>query len=93
MSNITIQLDATAEQKLREKARLRGQTLEGYLQQLAEDDAQTANGAATPPTPQTTEAEATARWIQAWQAWAANHPSVPVAVDDSRESIYEGRGE
>ncbi len=31
-------------------------------------------------------------WAMRFRAWAANHPSVPVLVDDSRESIYEGRG-
>lgn len=31
---------------------------------------------------------------QEFQAWLAAHPSVPgTNVDDSRESIYEGRGE
>lgn len=29
----------------------------------------------------------------AWRAWAASHRPLSQPVDDSRESIYEGRGE
>ena len=32
-------------------------------------------------------------WIRAVREWAASHPPVEHFVDDSRESIYEGRGE
>lgn len=29
----------------------------------------------------------------AWREWAASHRPIPVIADDSRESIYAGRGE
>jgi hypothetical protein len=32
-------------------------------------------------------------WSRALRAWAASHPRLDQAADDSRESIYEGRGE
>jgi hypothetical protein len=32
-------------------------------------------------------------WARALRAWAASHPVGAVLADDSRESIYEGRGE
>ena len=32
-------------------------------------------------------------WSRALRAWAASHPLRTVCADDSRESIYEGRGE
>lgn len=32
-------------------------------------------------------------WIAKFRAWAASHPKSDVIADDSRESIYEGRGE
>jgi hypothetical protein len=32
-------------------------------------------------------------WAQAFREWAASHPRTTHFVDDSRESIYEGRGE
>jgi predicted DNA-binding antitoxin AbrB/MazE fold protein len=32
-------------------------------------------------------------WVKALREWAASHPRVDHFVDDSRESIYAGRGE
>lgn len=32
-------------------------------------------------------------WVKALREWATNHPILPVIADDSRETIYEGRGE
>ena len=29
----------------------------------------------------------------AWRQWVASHKPLPIIADDSRESIYEGRGE
>lgn len=33
-----------------------------------------------------------AEWFAAVRAWADSHPPTTGRVDDSRESIYEGRG-
>ena len=33
------------------------------------------------------------RWIAEWRAWAAKPRPASSALDDSRESIYAGRGE
>jgi Arc/MetJ-type ribon-helix-helix transcriptional regulator len=32
-------------------------------------------------------------WCERFQAWAAGHGPLPHEADDSRESIYAGRGE
>jgi hypothetical protein len=32
-------------------------------------------------------------WTRALREWAASHRVLPVIADDSRESIYEGRGQ
>ncbi len=32
-------------------------------------------------------------WSQALRRWAASHPVREIVIDDSRESIYSGRGE
>jgi len=32
-------------------------------------------------------------WCERFQAWAAGHRALPREADDSRESIYAGRGE
>jgi hypothetical protein len=44
--------------------------------------------AAEPPPDETPE-----QWIARFRSWAASHPMSDVIADDSRESIYEGRGE
>lgn len=93
MTTISFQLDSSIEKKLREKARLRGQTLEAYLQQLAEEDSRDANGAAAPVVPPVSAAQSDESWCSAWRAWAASHATLPTVADDSRESIYAGRGE
>jgi hypothetical protein len=37
--------------------------------------------------------ETVEEWIARFQAWVESHPKSDVIADDSRESIYEGRGE
>lgn len=32
-------------------------------------------------------------WVRDFRAWVGSLPRIEVVVDDSRESIYEGRGE
>ena len=32
-------------------------------------------------------------WSKSFREWAASHSPIPNPADDSRESIYEGRGE
>jgi hypothetical protein len=32
-------------------------------------------------------------WARRLQAWVDTHPARPIAIDDSRESLYSGRGE
>lgn len=88
--SITIQLPPETEKVLREQASSAGQTPEGYLGQLAQQWLGT-NGtpAAKPPA----QKMSTDEWVAAWRSWAASHKPVHHFVDDSRESIYEGRGE
>jgi hypothetical protein len=46
MASVTLHLAQDMEQKLREKASRKGQTLEAYLEQLAQEEAQAGNGTA-----------------------------------------------
>jgi hypothetical protein len=46
-----------------------------------------AKGQAPPPFRSVEE------WSQTLHAWAASHPRLDRVADDSRDSIYEGRGE
>jgi hypothetical protein len=32
-------------------------------------------------------------WARRLQAWVDTHPARPISIDDSRESLYSGRGE
>jgi hypothetical protein len=32
-------------------------------------------------------------WLKQFDAWIASHAPVEVIIDDSRESIYDGRGQ
>jgi hypothetical protein len=82
---VTLNLSPETERRLREKAAQTGQTLEGYLEQLLVRDAEAANGTTAPPS--------TEEWIAAWRSWASSHQTLPHVADDSRESIYAGRGE
>jgi hypothetical protein len=81
---VTLNLSSETVRRLREKAAQSGLTLETYLEQLAE--------LSTPPSGNMIEAPA-AEWIAAWRSWAAHRPASLTLADDSRESIYAGRGE
>jgi len=86
---IRFQLGSEIERLLHQKAARRGQSLETYLQRLAERDAQRPDSADHP----TIEATAAGLWVEGWRAWAQSHPTSVVVADDSRERIYDGRGE
>jgi plasmid stability protein len=82
--SIMLQLPPEIEQALREKAARLGQSLEAYLEQVAEREAQGEER--EPP-------HSADQWVAELRAWAASHRPLETVVDDSRESIYEGRGE
>jgi hypothetical protein len=79
---VTLNLTPETERRLREKAARSGQTLEGYLEGLVREAAGTA------PAPLPAD-----EWATQFRAWVASHRWLPVQADDSREGIYEGRGE
>jgi hypothetical protein len=89
MSTVTITLPPDTEKCLRDKATLIGQSLESFLQRLADRAASAANGGGRLGGAELTPDE----WIAEWEELTANQPAIPVQVDDSRESIYAGRGE
>jgi hypothetical protein len=80
--SILLHLNAEMERRLRAGAAARGETLEAYLEHLM---GQSVEGA----TPQQSAEE----WSASWRSWAASHRALPQLADDSRDSIYEGRGE
>ncbi len=46
-----------------------------------------------PSGPNSVEEESPEAWARRLQAWVDTHPARPISIDDSRESIYSGRGE
>lgn len=80
---VTINLPAETAQRLKEAAARRGETLEAYLGSVAASYAIDVGGAVP--------AQTAEEWVAEFRAWAAGHAAVAHFVDDSRESIYEGR--
>ncbi|MCI0376737.1 MAG: hypothetical protein L0215_03950 [Gemmataceae bacterium] len=86
---VTVHLLPDTEQKLREQAAHYGKSLEEYLSHLAHDWA-AANGVIQP---ESFDKRSAPERAAAWREWVASHDSVTRVADDSRESIYAGRGE
>jgi hypothetical protein len=93
MTSVTIQLAPEIERELRTAASRSGKSVEAYLEEMAvrlarNSTARNAAGKAT-AAPQKPDEQ----WIAEWRAWVKSHPARSELADDSRESIYEGRGE
>jgi hypothetical protein len=86
---VTFQISPETEQLLQEKASRHGRSLEAYLQELVEREAHQSDNVARSDV-ETTSADL---WVARWRAWAQDHPVLAATADDSRESIYAGRGE
>lgn len=52
-----------------------------------------ATGAAPTPMREETAGLSADEWIARFRAWSESHPRRESIIDDSRESIYTGRGE
>ena len=89
---LTLNLAPETLAQLKAKAARSGQTIERYLQELAEREAWTTNGI-QPDTKPDAAKMSPGQWSAAWRSWAAGYPSLPGSVDDSRQFIYSGRGE
>jgi hypothetical protein len=87
---VILNLPPAIEQQLKERASRIGQTLEEYLQDLAARDAVVASETAIEYPEGFSSPEERSKAIL---EWAESHPRVEHFVDDSRESIYSGRGE
>lgn len=76
--------------RLAEHARRAGKTINGLLNDMLDD-----RECMTPQKVERTKAvDLTADdWVRALRVWAASHPVGDLLADDSREGIYEGRGE
>jgi hypothetical protein len=90
---ITLDLPAETVRLLEEKAARAGQTLENYHQELAKRDVRAANGSSPVDSKAVPSPLPTEEWVARWYTWAERQLPRAVVLDDSRESIYAGRGE
>jgi hypothetical protein len=82
----TIEIDDAVASALEAEARARHMTLSGYLQTLAER--------VKPDEPaKSPDRLSYEEWLKLFEDWLASHKRLDYIADDSRESIYEGRGE
>jgi hypothetical protein len=81
---IKLSFSASTEAKLKEQAAASGRDVAEYVTDIVETAIETEieNGKLTPD-----------QRAAQWRKWAESHPKVEHFVDDSRESIYDGRGE
>jgi plasmid stability protein len=83
---LTLSFPPETEAKLRDRAAASGKDVETIVREAV--DEKLAAEATTPgPT------ESAEEWVARFKAWVESHPPVTHFVDDSRESIYAGRGE
>lgn len=83
-----IPLSPATEAKLRERAAATGKDLTMLVLEAVEAITGETNGDTAPNGSMTAN-----QWSAEWRAWAAGHKTLDHMVDDSRESIYAGRGE
>ena len=88
--SITLQLAPETEQRLRVKAAAEGKSVEEYLALLAESSIN-SNGPTAPLS--NTQEKTPEQRVAELLAWVNSHKPLPYIADDSRESIYAGRGE
>jgi hypothetical protein len=89
---LNLKLSNEAETKLREQAKAAGKDVEGYVRDTIEE--KLALAPANLQTQTSSPPNAKDEWLARFDSWVNSHPIRPnVELDDSRESIYAGRGE
>jgi hypothetical protein len=82
MTSVNVPISESAKQQLRRRASEQGVPLEEFARTVLEREA------GTPVAPQSSE-----DWVAEWREWSSNRPRRELSLDDSRDAIYEGRGE
>lgn len=85
--NIQLNLPADYEQALQQQAAAQGRDVDTYIQDLVTESL------ADEVESRRKKTKKRGDFVEWLDAWIARHPKLDHAVDDSRESIYEGRGE
>jgi hypothetical protein len=84
---LELKLSSDTEAKIRERAAESGQDVEAFVLQAVAEKLADADSQPSPASRNGKE------WMEKLRAWIDLHPVVTHFVDDSRESIYAGRGE
>ncbi len=84
---MTLKLSSEIEAKIRERADASGQDVEAFVLEAIAEKIADADLLASPASRNNEE------WMKKLRACIDLHPVVTHFVDDSRESIYAGRGE
>jgi hypothetical protein len=87
---LTLELPNDTEKRLQAKAGAKGLTVKSYLEELVRSDLENQETVHHKSDLRVASAE---QWIAEHRALAKKHEHVTHFVDDSRESIYAGRGE
>lgn len=86
---LNLRMSLETEARLKERAKKLGVEVERLVVAAVEATLATENNGAS-----TSSGTSPEQWVAAWREWAASHPiRSGVHLDDSRESIYSGRGE
>jgi hypothetical protein len=93
MMILHLDLSTETETHLREQAAADGKDIGQFVREAVE--AQLTSRGMAPPTsaPLPPSPETAQEWIARFDAWVQAHPTRGYVADDSRESIYAGRGE
>jgi len=84
---LELQIPADLESQLRQQAAIAGQNVSDFVIKAVEEKLAESDSQRSPSAPNETE------WMAKLRELIELHPVVTHVVDDSRESIYAGRGE
>ncbi len=87
---IHIPISPQTEAKLREQAQALGKDITSFVLEVLEEKLACSASAQGEENREDLPAE---QWIIRLREWASSHAPLPYEADDSREGIYEGRGE
>jgi hypothetical protein len=87
MMTITLSLPAETSQKLQERATETGKDVATLIREAVDEKLSVPEDLTDP------SGLPYAQWKPAFDAWVGGRPAAGHFVDDSRESIYSGRGE
>ncbi len=90
---LRLDLSPEAESRLRERAAAAGKEVDRFVLEAVEAKLSTESATEPSDLVSARREESPEEWIKRFDAWVNSHPRRGYIADDSRESIYAGRGE